>query len=271
MPWSVWRAAAFRRRRDREGIGLATRRTPRTCSRRSGQICSGDSFLGRFGCPLLSASILTSASASTQTTILPDCPHHAVDGASARPCRSRSPRSPDLSDPNGVNDRNRCGVGGVLRRVHRHQPQSCRSALIGSVGLMIASLLRADWLRVRLVLPRPLTRNTVTSSCGGWLCHQGGVMLLVIFGYGLKQYAAPDCSPTNDNNVTIFRRRRRRRGRYRMVLGLVLAQVIWRFMAPPFFQGDAGRRHVPDPETAVDEAAAVAHFGLPTRATCRRW
>lgn len=92
----------------------------------------------------------------------------------------------------------------------------------------------------------------------------GGVILLVVFVYGLIQYAKPDWLTDDDgNNVTMFGFGAVAVvGIGALVLGVIL-MVVWRLISPGFFQGETLSRRssadlVLEPTTAV-----VAHFGLP--------
>ena len=65
------RRGRLRRRRQRRHRAWAIRTTPPTCSPRSGRPCSATASSATSACCCCRPSILTSASASTQTTILP--------------------------------------------------------------------------------------------------------------------------------------------------------------------------------------------------------
>ncbi len=247
-----------------EGIGLGNPENAEDVFAAIGPDLFGDSFLGHVGLLLLSASILTSASASTQTTILPTARTTLSMGVYKALPESfakihRTYLTPTVSTiAMGV-------VSAVFYVVFTVISPNLLSALIGSVGLMIAFYYGLTGFACVWYYRKTLTRNTRDFVMRGLVPLLGGVMLLVIFGYGLKQYAAPDwLTDSDDNNVTIFGVGAVAVvGIGALVLGLVL-MVIWRFMAPPFFQGATlERRHDLILETAVDEAAAVAHFGLP--------
>ena len=88
------RRAGVRGRRRRRASAWPTRRTPTTCfaRRRRGGVRA------RWGVKLLIIAVLTSAAASTQTTILPTARDHAVDGGlqgAAEDVRDGAPAVPD--------------------------------------------------------------------------------------------------------------------------------------------------------------------------------
>ena len=91
-------------------------------------------------------------------------------------------------------------------------------------------------------------------------------MLLVVFVYGLLQYARADWLTDDDgNNVTIFGVGAVAVvGIGALVLGLAL-MVLWRVVSPDFFRGVTLPRRSHDLvlETVPDQEAAVARFGLP--------
>ena len=67
-------------------------------------------------------------------------------------------------------------------------------------------LLRPDRLRLRVVLPQgPNQERARDFMMRGVVPPLGGLILLVVFAYGLIQYAKPDWLTDDDgNNVTIF-------------------------------------------------------------------
>ena len=138
------------------------------------------------------------------------------------------------------------------------------SALIGSVGLMIAFYYGLTGFACVWFYRKDLTKNARDFMMRGVVPLGGGLILLVVFAYGLIQYAKPDWLTDDDgNNVTILGF-----GAVAVVgigalaLGLVM-MVIWWLMSPDFFRGRTlSRRSSADlvlaPPTAVDPM-----FGLP--------
>jgi len=111
-----------------------------------------------------------------------------------------------------------------------------------------------------------LTRNVRDLIMRGVVPLLGGLVLLVVFIYGLIQYARPDWLTDDDgNNVTILGFGAVAVvGIGAMVLGLIL-MVVWRVFEPSFFKGITLPRRSHDLilETLGDEEAAVARVGLP--------
>jgi hypothetical protein len=90
----------------------------------------------------------------------------------------------------------------------------------------------------------------------------GGIILLVVFIYGLLQYAKPDWLTDDDgNNVTILGFGAVAVvGIGALVLGVIL-MVVWRMMSPGYFKGLTLPRRA---DLLLEPAdASVARFGLP--------
>ena len=248
-----------------DGIGLGNPDNAEDVFGAIGPDLFGDSFLGHIGLLLLSASILTSASASTQTTILPTARttlsmgvYKALPDSFAK--IHRTYLTPTVSTiAMGV-------VSAAFYVLFTVISPNLLTALIGSVGLMIAFYYGLTGFACVWFYRKTLTRNARDLMMRGVVPLLGGIILLVIFVYGLLQYAKADWLTDDDgNNVTIFGVGAVAVvGIGALVLGLVL-MVVWRLMAPPFFQGMTlpKRSHDLILETAEDEAAAVARFGLP--------
>lgn len=245
-----------------EGIGLGNDENASDVFAAIGPDLFGDSVLGHIGLLLLSASILTSASASTQTTILPTARttlsmgvYKALPESFAKIHRRfLTPSSSTI--PMGV-------VSIVFYVLFTLISQNLLSALIGSVGLMIAFYygltgFACVW----------FYRKTLNSSLRDFLMRGpvpllSGVSLTVVFIYGLLQYAKPDwLVDDDDNNVTILGFGAVAVvGIGALVLGVIL-MVVWWAMSPPFFQGRTLPRRSAD--LVLEPAtAALPTFGLP--------
>ncbi|WP_199706633.1 APC family permease [Amnibacterium setariae] len=164
----------------------------------------GSSAIGHVLQVLFAATILTSAAASTQTTILPTARtslsmavHKAMPAAFAR----MHPRflTPTWSTIGmGIAS---CAFFLLFTLIS----QNLLAALIGSLGLMIAFYygltgLACVWFYRRTLLTSP--RNFVFRGLFPFL---GAAFLAVIFVYGVQQYALPDWLTDDDGgNVTIF-------------------------------------------------------------------
>jgi hypothetical protein len=111
---------------------------------------------GVFGSPLdklLIICVLTSASASTQTTILPTA-HHAVDGELESDPGGLRPRAPALHDAHLLDAPDGCTLDRLDRRAACVQPQPERARRHGlGAGLRHLLLLRLHRDRVRVLLP----------------------------------------------------------------------------------------------------------------------
>jgi amino acid transporter len=224
----------------------------------------GDSFIGHIGLLLLSATILTSASASTQTTILPTARTTLSMGVyKALPASFANIHRKYLTPTTST-----IVMGAVsifFYVLFTLISSSLLLALIGSVGLMIAFYYGLTGFACVWYY-----RKTFTSSARNFLMRcvvplLGGIMLTVVFVYGLIQYAKVDNLVDDDgNNVTIFGFGAVAVvGIGALVLGVILMFIYWA-MEPDFFRGKTlPRRSDLLLDTPADQAAAVAHFGLP--------
>ncbi|QNJ94927.1 APC family permease [Mycolicibacterium fluoranthenivorans] len=248
-----------------DGIGLGNPENSADVFAAIGPDLFGDSTLGHIGMLLLSASILTSASASTQTTILPTARttlsmgvYKALPDSFAKIHRTYlTPTTSTIAM--GI-------VSAVFYVLFTVISTNLLTALIGSVGLMIAFYYGLTGFACVWFYRKTLTGNLRDFVMRGVVPLLGGVILLVMFGYGLVQYAKPDWLTDDDgNNVTIFGFGAVAVvGIGALVLGLIL-MLVWRIMAPGFFKGITLPRRSHDLvlETAADQAAVEARFGLP--------
>ena len=215
------------------------------------------------GLLLLAASILTSASASTQTTILPTARttlsmgvYKALPGSFAKIHRNYlTPTTSTLA----------MGAVSILfYLLFTLISPNLLTALIGSVGLMIAFYYGLTGFACAWFYRKDLTRSARDFMMRGIVPLLGALILTAIFIYGLIQYAKPDWLTDDDgNNVTILGF-----GAVAVVgigalaLGLVLMVIQW-ISAPDYFRGlTLSRRSSADlvllPATAVEPM-----FGLP--------
>lgn len=245
-----------------EGIGLGNDENSSDVFAAIGPDLFGDSVLGHIGLLLLSASILTSASASTQTTILPTARttlsmgvYKALPESFAKIHRRfLTPSTSTIAM--GV-------VSIVFYVLFTLISQNLLSALIGSVGLMIAFYYGLTGFACVWFYRKTLNSSLRDFVMRGVLPLLGGVSLTVVFIYGLLQYAKPDwLVDDNDENVTIFGFGAVAVvGIGALVLGVVL-MVVWWVMAPPFFAGRTLPRRSAD--LVLEPAtASVPTFGLP--------
>ena len=197
----------------------------------------GSSPIGFVLQALFAATILTSASASTQTTILPTArtslsmaAHKAMPEVFAR----IHPRylTPTWST---------IGMGVVsivlFLGLNLISP-SLLNALVYSLGLMIAFYYGLTGLACTWFYRRTLLRSARNFVFRGLFPMLGFVMLAVVFVYGLQQYALPDYL-TDDagKNVTIFGIGATAVvGVVGLLIGFVLMGIWW-WRNPDFFRG----------------------------------
>ena len=255
-----------------EGVGLGNEDNSADVFAAIGPDLFGDSVLGKIGLLLLSASILTSASASTQTTILPTARTALSMGA-----YKALPASFTRIHPRFLTPTVATVVMGVVSTVFyvlfTLVSPNLLGALIGSVGLMIAFYYGLTGFACVWFYRRTLTRTPRDLVMRGVLPLAGGLILFAAFVYALKSYAAPDWLTDDDgNDVTIFGFGAVAVvGVLAMLLGFVL-MLVWRAMSPDYFTpGEPlGRRGHHDlvllTAAATEESGAAARLpdsGLP--------
>ncbi len=244
-----------------EGIGLGNTDNSDDVFAAIGPDLFGDSVLGHIGLLLLSASILTSASASTQTTILPTARttlsmgvYKALPDSFAK--IHRKYLTPSVSTVvMGV-------VSIAFYVLFTLISDNLLSALIGSVGLMIAFYYGLTGFACVWFYRKTLNSSLRDLVMRGVVPLLGGIVLTVVFIYGLIQYAKPDwLTDDNDENVTIFGFGAVAVvGVGALVLGLIL-MVVWWAMAPRYFRGETLPMRSAD--LVLEPAGAVQTFGLP--------
>lgn len=220
-----------------EGVGLGNQENADDVFAAVGQDLFGDSVLGKIALLLLAASILTSASASTQTTILPTARttlsmgvYKALPASFAKIHRRYlTPTTSTIA----------MGAASILfYLLFTLVSPNLLTALIGSVGLMIAFYYGLTGFACAWFYRKDLTKSVRDLVMRGVVPLAGAVILSAVFVYGLIQYAKPDWL-TDDagNNVTIFGY-----GAVAVVgigalaLGVVM-MVIWWLASPDFFHG----------------------------------
>ena len=220
-----------------EGVGLGNQDNADDVFAAVGHDLFGDSFLGKIGLMLLAASILTSASASTQTTILPTARttlsmgvYKALPDAFAKIHRKYlTPTTSTIA----------MGAVSILfYLLFTLISPNLLTALIGSVGLMIAFYYGLTGFACVWFYRKHLTRSGRDLLMRGVVPLLGALSLTAVFVYGLIQYAKPDWLTDDDgNNVTIFGY-----GAVAVVgigallLGLVVMAAWW-IASPQFFHG----------------------------------
>ena len=253
-----------------EGVGLGNQDNANDVFAAVGHDLFGDSLLGKIGLMLLAASILTSASASTQTTILPTARttlsmgvYKALPPSFAKIHRKYlTPTTATLT----------MGAVSILfYLLFTLVSPNLLTALIGSVGLMIAFYYGLTGFACAWFYRKDLAKSGRDLMMRGVVPLLGAIILTAVFIYGLIQYAKPDWLTDDDgNNVTIFGY-----GAVAVVgigalaLGLVAMAVQW-ITAPDYFHGlTLPRRSSADlvlvPATGVEPTLGLPDSGdVPT-------
>jgi amino acid transporter len=250
-----------------DGVGLGNPDNSADVFAAIGPDLFGDSGLGKIGLLLLSASILTSASASTQTTILPTA-RTALSMAAYKAIPSHFARiHPRFFTPTWAT----IGMGLISAAFYLLFTMvsiNLLTALIGSVGLMIAFYYGLTGFACVWFYRKTLAKTPRDLLMRGILPFLGGVILFGAFVYALKIYAAADwLTDADGNNVTIFGIGAVAVvGIGGLIVGLVL-MVLQRAKEPGYFQSVTLPRQSHDfvlvPATADPEDAVVPHLGLP--------
>ena len=246
-----------------EGVGLGNADNADDVFAAVGHDLFGDSVLGKIALMLLAASILTSASASTQTTILPTARttlsmgvYKALPASFAKIHRRYlTPTTSTLA----------MGAVSILfYLLFTLVSPNLLTALIGSVGLMIAFYYGLTGFACVWFYRKDLTKSARDFMMRGVVPLGGALILTAVFVYGLIQYAKPDWLTDDDgNNVTIFGYGAVAVvGIGALVLGVVM-MFVWRVASPAYFQGLTLPRR-----SSADLVLLPAHgvepmFGLP--------
>ena len=229
-----------------KGVGLGNENNASDVFSAIGPALFGNSVIGHILLLLLAASILTSASASTQTTILPTA-RTALSMAVYKAIPERFARiHPKYLTPTWST----IGMGVISAAfylVFTLISANLLNALIGSIGLMIAFYYGLTGFACVWFYRRTLFSSFKNFVLRGLFPFLGGAMLLAIFVYGLIQFAAPDwLTDDKGKNVTIFGIGAEAVvGVLGLLLGAVL-MIIWRIVKPDFFQGKTLTRRTAD-------------------------
>ncbi len=245
-----------------DGIGLGSEANASDVFSAIGPALFGDSVIGHILLLLLAASILTSASASTQTTILPTA-RTTLSMAVYKAVPAKFARiHPKFLTPTWST----IGMGIVSAAfylIFTLISPTLLGALIGSIGLMIAFYYGLTGFACVWFYRKTLTTSFRNFVMRGLFPFLGGAMLAAVFGYGLVQFAAPDwLVDDNGDNVTIFGIGATAVvGIAALVLGAIL-MGIWALRQPEFFRGKTLPRRSDDLVLAPGDGR-VPTFGLP--------
>lgn len=244
-----------------QGIGLANEHNALDVFSSVGPALFGGGAVGSILMALLGFSILTSASASTQTTILPTA-RTSLSMAVYKALPEQFARiHPKYLTPTWST----IGMGIVsvaFYLIFTLISVDLLSALIGSIGLMIAFYygltgFACVWYYRRTLFTSP--RNFIMRGLFPLL---GGLSLLGVFVYGVYAFAAPDwLTDADGKNITIFGIGAQAVvGIGGLLVGVVL-MLLWRWRRPEFFRGETLVKRS-DYVLAPGEGV-VANFGLP--------
>ncbi len=220
-----------------KGIGLGNPHNSKDVFASIGPELFGNGVLGKIALLLLTASILTSATASTQTTILKTArtalsmaTYKALPDSFAKTHRRYlTPTTSTIA----------VGVVSTLFYVlFTLISENLLAALVGSVGLMIAFYYGLTGFACAWYYRDTLTRSVRDFVMRGVLPLLGGAGLLIVLIYGLIQYAKPQwLTDNNGNNITIVRFGAVAAvGIGALLLGSIL-MALWWAIAPDFFRG----------------------------------
>ena len=229
-----------------DGIGLGSAANAEDVFTAIGPALFGDSVLGHVGLGLLTVSILTSASASTQTTILPTA-RTTLSMAVYRAVPVKFARiHPKYLTPTWST------VGMGIASIGFYLlitviSKSLLAALIGSIGLQIAFYYGLTGIACAWFYRRTLTSSLRHFVMRGLIPLVGGIFLFAMFVYAMVNYAAPDwLTDDDDNNVTIFGIGAVAVvGVLALLVGFVLIVLQW-WRAPAFFRGETLPRRSAD-------------------------
>jgi amino acid transporter len=214
-----------------KGIGLGNPDNADDVFSAIGSQLFGDSVIGHIALLLLAASILTSASASTQTTILPTA-RTSLSMAAYKAIPERFARiHPKFLTPTWST----IGMGVIsiaFYVIFTLISTDLLGALVGSVGLMIAFYYGLTGFACVWFYRKTLTTSVRNFIMRGVVPLLGGIMLAIIFVYGLIQYAASDWLPgtiLGIGTVAVV-------GIGAILLGVVL-MLLWWWRHPAYFRG----------------------------------
>ena len=214
------------------GLGLANEENASDVFSAIGPTVFGDSLLGRGMDILLILSVLSSAAASTQTTILPTARTTLAMGAFKAAPKSFANIHPRYLTPT-VATIWMGGVSIVFYVVLTMTSQNVLGDSIAAVGLMIAFYYGLTGFAAVWFYRHDIFTSGRNFFMKGLLPFLGGVMLLGAFIIASYQYADPAYGSTTLNGIGgVFII-----GIGSLLLGVVL-MVVWNIIAPAYFRGE---------------------------------
>ena len=222
------------------GIGLANKDNATDVFQAIGPMVFGTSVIGKALEVLLLISILTSASASTQTTILPT----ARTALSMGEFRALPTRFANIH-PKYLTPTDATVWMGILSVAFYVGLTTVSTNVladsVAAIGLMIAFYYGLTGFICVWYFRRTLTSSPRHFVMRGLLPLLGGLVLLFAFGAASKQYAAPDYGETKVlgiGGVFVI-------GIGTLLLGVVL-MFLWRWRAPAYFRGETLSKFSPE-------------------------
>ena len=245
-----------------EGIGLGAAANAADVFTAIGPALFGDSIIGHILLLLLAASILTSASASTQTTILPTA-RTTLSMAVYKAVPARFARiHPKFLTPTWST----IGMGivsAVFFLLFTLISKTLLGALVGSIGLLIAFYYGLTGLACVWFYRKTLTSSFRNFIMRGVFPLLGAIILIGVLIYGVSTFAAPGwLVDANGNNVTIFGIGATAVVGVGSILVGIILMGIWAIRQPEFFQGKTLSRKS-DMLILSPGDGRVANFGLP--------
>lgn len=244
-----------------KGIGLGSQTNADDVFSAIGPTLFGDSFIGHAAMALLAFSILTSASASTQTTILPTA-RTALSMAAykALPTQFARIHKRFLTPTWSTVGMGLASIGFYV--LFTVISTNLLTALIGSVGLMIAFYYGLTGFACVWVYRRTLFSSVRNAVMRGLVPLAGGIVLAVTFVYGLVQFAQPDWLQDDaGHDVTILGIGAVAVVGIGAILIGVVIMVVWWLRSPDFFAGRTLTARTP--VLVLDTPEGLPTMGLP--------
>jgi amino acid transporter len=244
------------------GIGLANSANSSNVFLSIGPVLFGNGVIGKILIALLTISILSSASASTQTTILPTA-RTSLSMAVYKAIPSRFAR---IHPKNLTPTWSTVAMGLVSAAfylIFTLISESILTALVDSIGLMIAFYYGLTGFACVWFYRKTIFSSLRNFIMRGLFPFAGGMMLAAAFGFGLYSYGQPDWEvDANGHNITIFGIGADAViGIGGLLVGAVLMGIWW-LIKPDFFRGQTLPRRSDDLVLAPGDGR-VATFGLP--------